>query len=183
MCGSWLMRLRSSTHMRDFPIPGSPVIKTTCNSPDFVRCQRRNSNSISSSRPTSGVRSEPRRASNRLWRLLERKTLYASTGPSNPSRSKSSRPRKSNRPPTNRLVSFAINRVPGSAARRSAAARPMASPNRPLGSEPISARMTTGPVAMPSWSCNFSPRVSRLRKLSLTASPALTASSASCSRD
>ena len=52
--------------MRDLPRPGSPEIRTTCPSPALARAQRRNSRSISSSRPTSRVSADPRNASNRL---------------------------------------------------------------------------------------------------------------------
>ena len=52
--------------MRDLPMPGSPEISTTRPSPALARSQRRNSRSISSSRPTSGVsadRATPRTGS------------------------------------------------------------------------------------------------------------------------
>src|SRR5215472_252348 len=44
--------------MRDLPMPGSPEISTAQPSPRLACPQRRRSNSISSSRPTSGVLAE-----------------------------------------------------------------------------------------------------------------------------
>ena len=49
--------------MRDLPMPGSPEISTTWPSPALARAQRRNSRSISSSRPTSRAQ---RRSAQRL---------------------------------------------------------------------------------------------------------------------
>ena len=66
--------------MRDLPMPGSPEISTTWPSPALARAQRRNSRSISSSRPTSGVSADPRNASNRLSTTLGRSTCQAGTG-------------------------------------------------------------------------------------------------------
>ena len=66
--------------MRDLPRPGSPEISTTWPSPALARAQRRNSRSISSSRPTSGVSADPRKASNRLATALGRSTCHADTG-------------------------------------------------------------------------------------------------------
>ncbi len=55
-------------------MPGSPEISTTWPSPALARAQRRNSRSISSSRPTSGLNADPRKASNRLSTTLGRST-------------------------------------------------------------------------------------------------------------
>ena len=49
------MRSRSVRAVLDLPMPGSPDMSTTCPSPLLACSQRRSSNSISSSRPTSGV--------------------------------------------------------------------------------------------------------------------------------
>ena len=70
--------------MRDLPSPGSPETSTTWPSPALARAQRRNSRSISSSRPTSGVSADPRNASNRLATTLGRSTCQAGTGPAMP---------------------------------------------------------------------------------------------------
>jgi hypothetical protein len=66
--------------MRDLPIPGSPETSTTCPSPALARAQRRNSRSISSARPISGLSADPRNASNRLAKTLGRSTCQAGTG-------------------------------------------------------------------------------------------------------
>ncbi len=42
-------------------MPGSPEMRTTWPSPALARSQRRNSRSISSSRPTSGLSADPRK--------------------------------------------------------------------------------------------------------------------------
>ena len=65
---------------RDLPMPGSPEMSTTRPSPALARAHRRNSSSISSSRPTSGVNADPRNASNRLSTTLGRNTCQARTG-------------------------------------------------------------------------------------------------------
>src|SRR5262249_41670970 len=48
--------------IRDLPMPGSPASRTTRPSPSLTCVQRRSSSSISSSRPTSGVRADERKA-------------------------------------------------------------------------------------------------------------------------
>jgi hypothetical protein len=45
--------------MRDLPVPASPEISTTLLSPALTRVKRRNSKSISSSGPISGLNVEP----------------------------------------------------------------------------------------------------------------------------
>jgi hypothetical protein len=60
---------------------GSPETNTTWPSPALARAQRRNSKSISSSRPTSGLSVDPRNASNRLATALGRSACHADTGP------------------------------------------------------------------------------------------------------
>src|SRR5215469_6155114 len=70
--------------MRDLPIPGSPESNTTWPSPFLARSHRRNRNSSSSPRPTSGVGEDARNASNRLATLLGRTTCQADTVPAKP---------------------------------------------------------------------------------------------------
>ena len=101
--------------MRDLPRPGSPETSTTWPSPALARAQRRNSRSISSSRPTSGVSADPRNASNRLSTALGRSTCHAGTGSAMPFSSTAPRSRYSKRSPTSRRVLAAITTVSGSA--------------------------------------------------------------------
>ena len=65
--------------MRDLPMPGSPLIRTTEPSPAFACSQRRLNNAISSSRPINGVLAA-RRASNRLPTEFAPKTRQTCTG-------------------------------------------------------------------------------------------------------
>ena len=55
MIGSARSRSRSASTSRDFPIPGSPKIRTICPARPCASRQRDSMRSSSSSRPTSGV--------------------------------------------------------------------------------------------------------------------------------
>src|SRR5437763_1532811 len=83
VCGSVSMPCDSAAVRRDLPIPGSPETSTTRPSPDFACCQRRNSRSSSSSRPTRGVVPE-RNASKRLTTPLSPITRQARCGSAKP---------------------------------------------------------------------------------------------------
>lgn len=63
----------STLTRRDLPMPASPLSRTTWPSPAIARRQRRNSSSISSSRPTNGVKAAPQH-SPKLEDLVERCT-------------------------------------------------------------------------------------------------------------
>ena len=99
--------------MRDLPMPGSPEISTTSPSPALARAQRRNSRSISSPRPTSGVNTDPRNASNRLATTLARNTCEAGTRSARPLTSMAPRSRYSKRSPTSRRVPAAMTTAVG----------------------------------------------------------------------
>jgi hypothetical protein len=71
---------------RDLPMPASPD-STTWPSPPLALDQRRNSNSNSSSRPTSAVRAAPCKASNRPSTELTLTTAHARAGSVMPLRS------------------------------------------------------------------------------------------------
>ena len=81
----------------------------------LARSQRRNSRSISSSRPTSGVNADPRNASKRLATASGRSTCHAGTGASMPFTSTPPSSRYSKRSPTSRRVPGAMTTAPGSA--------------------------------------------------------------------
>ena len=85
MCGSPRKLLLERAVRRDLPMPGSPESSTTWPSPLLACCQRRSSSSISSSRPTSGVRAvEHASASKRLSTALSPSTCHARTGSAKP---------------------------------------------------------------------------------------------------
>ena len=170
--------------MRDLPMPVSPETSTTWPSPALARAQRRNSRSISSSRPINGLSADPRNASNRLATTLGRSTCQAGTGAAMPLTSTVPRSRYSNRSPTSRRVPAAMTTVSGSARACSRAARfgrftddrcSCAEPS------PIRSPTTTSPVAMPTRAWSLTPLTSRRPTASMTPSPARTARSASSS--
>jgi hypothetical protein len=83
--------------------------------PDLARAQRRNSSSISSSRPISGLSAAPRNASNRLATTLSPSTCQLRIGavPSAAAMAPSSR--QSNRSPIRRRVVESIITASGGA--------------------------------------------------------------------
>ena len=94
-------------------MPGSPDSSTTRPSPAFACCQRRSSNSNSSSRPTSGITFAARSASKRLCMVCSRSTRHATTGPSKPLSCAGSIGSYSNASPVSRRVLAAITTVFG----------------------------------------------------------------------
>src|SRR5262249_43133767 len=96
-------------------MPGSPEISTTWPSPVLVFDQRRRSNSISSSRPTSAVRPAACSASKRLSTVLARSATHARSGSATPLRSLAPRSLSSTRLPRSLRVGSAMTTVFGSA--------------------------------------------------------------------
>ncbi len=185
MCGWPLSRSSRVWARRDLPMPGSPIRSATRPSPALACCQRRCNSASSSSRPTSGVRSGPCRASKRLSAPLSRSTRVTMTGMAKPLISTAPRSSYSNNPPVSRRVLGAITTVPGSANACSRAARFGVSPTTACSCEapwPIRSPTTTSPVAMPTRTCNgAAATVSSPATFSTSFSPARTARSASCS--
>jgi hypothetical protein len=170
--------------MRDLPMPGSPESSTTWPSPALARAQRRNSRSVSSSRPISRVSADPRNASNRLATLLGRSTCEAGTGLAMPFTSTAPRSRYSKRSRTSRRVLAAMTTASGSARVCRRAARLGVSPTTdcscadPL---PIRSPTTTSPVAIPTRAWSLTDPTSRRPTASIKPSPARPARSASSS--
>ncbi len=170
--------------MRDLPIPGSPEISTTWPSRALARAQRRSSRSISSSRPTSRVKADPRKASNRLATTLGRSTCHTGTGAAMPFTSTAPRSRYSKRSPTSRCGPAAMTTVSGSARVCSRAARFGVSPTTDCSCAdpaPTGSPTTTKPVAIPTRVCNLTDLMSSRPTASRALSPARTARSASSS--
>ena len=160
--------------MRDLPMPGSPEISTTWPSPALARAQRRNSRSISSSRPTSGVSADPRNASNRLATTLGRSTCQAGTGAAMPLTSTAPRSRYSKRSPTSRRVPAAMTTASGSARACRRAARFGVSPTTDCSCaepSPIRSPTTTSPVAIPTRAWSLTDLTSRRPTASIDAQP------------
>src|SRR5215813_4515932 len=116
---------------RDLPMPASPEISTTRPSPLFARDQRRNSSSVSSSRPTRAVRPLGCSASKRLSTVLARSATQARTGSAMPLRSLAPRSLSSKRLPRSLRVASAMTTVFGSAISCRRAARFGVSPTMP----------------------------------------------------
>ena len=176
------MCAESAAVSRDLPMPGSPEISTTRPSPLFACSQRRRSNSISSSRPTSGVSPE-RKASNRLTSPLSPNTRQARCGSAKPASCCGPRSSRSNSAPICRRVASAITSVFGVARACSRAARFGVSPTTPrscAAPSPIKSPTTASPVAMPSRTRRSS-RAGNRPTASITARAAHTARSASSS--
>ena len=168
---------------RDLPMPASPDSRTTWPSPLFAFAQRRISNSVSSSRPTSAVRPLPCSASKRLSIELGRSAAKARTRPAMPLRSCGPRSFSSNSLPMSRRVPSETIAAFGSAMPCSRAARFGVSPIMPrscASPEPIKSPTTTRPVAMPTRVCrgvgDFNAPTA-----AISSSAALTARSASSS--
>ena len=70
--------------MRDFPMPASPEISATCNSPAMARSQQRINSPSSRFLPIMGVMARPCSASNRLSATLSPCTCQATTGAEKP---------------------------------------------------------------------------------------------------
>src|SRR5262249_46995247 len=102
--------------MCDLPMPGSPVSTTTRPSPCVASCQRRESISISSSRPSSGVSWVVCCASKRLAAPLAPTTCQAGVGSLQPLSATGPRSRYSKSPPVTLRVLAEITTVPGPAA-------------------------------------------------------------------
>src|SRR4029077_17519893 len=167
--------------MCDLPIPGSPVSTTTRPSPWETPRQRRNSSSISSSRPNRGVSFLSCCASKRLPTPLVLSPRHAGTGSAQPLSAAGPRSRYSNCPPVSRRVLADITTVPGSASTCRRAASFACSPTTACSCEPPSpmrSPTSTTPVAMPTRTCNgASAPVCRLGTASTSARPARTACS------
>ena len=151
-----------------------PEISTIWPSPALARAQRRNSRSISSSRPISGVSADPRNASNRLATTLGRSTCQAGTGAAMPLTSTAPRSRYSKRSPTSRRVPAAITTASGSAKACRRAARLGVSPTTDCSCaepSPIRSPTTTSPVAIPTRAWSLTDLISR--RLTASMSPAL----------
>ena len=175
----------SAAVIRDLPMPGSPEIRTTRPSPLFACCQRRESSSTSSSRPTSGVSPE-RRASKRLSAPLSLRTRQACCGSAKPTSVFWPRLASSNSPPTWWRVPSAMTIVLGSARPCIRAARLGVSPTTPrswAAPEPMRSPTTARPVAMPIRTRNVT-RPDSFETASIVASPARTdrSASSSCAR-
>src|SRR3984893_11470238 len=98
--------------MCDLPIPGSPVSTTTQPSPCLECCHRRNSSSISSSRPIGGVNLVLCCASKRLSTPLAPSTCHVGIGSTHPLSATGPRLRYSKCPSVSRCVLSEISTVP-----------------------------------------------------------------------
>ena len=167
-------------------MPGSPESRITCPAPDFACIQRSTISSISSSRPTSGVRAEAEcSASNRLSIVLSPRTRHARTGSTKPFSSTIPSSSYSKIPLVSLCVFASITTLSGSAKVCSRAARFGVSPTTPRSWDspaPTRSPTTTRPVAIPTRTGSLPPGAAGTGRAIVTiCRPARTARSASSS--
>ena len=163
----------------------SPETSTTWPSPALARAQRRSSSSISSSRPTSRVSAEPRKASKRLSTTLSPSTCQTCMGSPWPALSIVPNSTQSNSLPIRRRVAGSIATMSGCADSRTCTARSAASPTisrSPRALPSPRSLMIAMPVAMPIRHRSVAPEPAlRVLTAAHNSIPARTACSASCS--